>query len=49
MSDLNAEEYKNFEKIKKVHYGGLTVDEIHKRKNLKEKDKILDFFSQTDV
>ena len=30
-------------------YGDLTVDEIHKRKNLKEKEKILDFMGSTEL
>ena len=30
-------------------YGGLTVDDIHKRKNLKENEKILDFMGSTEL
>ena len=30
-------------------YGGLTVDDIHKRKNLKDKEKILDFMGSTEL
>jgi DNA-damage-inducible protein D len=30
-------------------YGGLTVADIHKRKGLKEKDKILDFMGSTEL
>jgi len=30
-------------------YGGLTVADIHKRKKLKEKDKILDFMGSTEL
>ena len=30
-------------------YGGLTVDDIHKRKNLKDNEKILDFMGSTEL
>lgn len=30
-------------------YGGLTVEDIHKRKRLKEKEKILDFMGSTEL
>ena len=30
-------------------YGGLTVADIHRRKGLKEKDKILDFMGSTEL
>ncbi|MBE5821888.1 MAG: DNA damage-inducible protein D [Clostridiales bacterium] len=30
-------------------YGGLTVDDIHKRKNLKQNEKILDFMGSTEL
>ena len=30
-------------------YGGLTVDDIHKRKNLKDNEKILDFMESTEL
>ena len=76
MSNLQAEEYKTFESIKKkmlleaAHnagvitneeyakfqnagymglYGGLTVDDIHKKKGLKEGEKILDFMGSTEL
>lgn len=30
-------------------YGGLTVDDIHERKKLKENEKILDFMGSTEL
>lgn len=30
-------------------YGGLTVDDIHKRKKLKDDEKILDFMGSTEL
>jgi len=30
-------------------YGGLAVDDIHKRKNLKDNEKILDFMGSTEL
>lgn len=30
-------------------YGGLTVDDIHERKNLKKNEKILDFMGSTEL
>ena len=38
------EEYANFQNAGYMGlYGGLTVQDIHERKNLKESEKILDF------
>lgn len=47
---ITNEEYAEFQNAGYMGlYGGLTVDEIHKRKNLKEKDKILDFMGSTEL
>ena len=47
---LTNEEYAEFQNAGYMGlYGGLTVDEIHKRKNLKETDKILDFMGSTEL
>ncbi len=47
---ITNEEYAEFQNAGYMGlYGGLTVDEIHKRKNLKEKEKILDFMGSTEL
>ena len=47
---ITNEEYAEFQNAGYMGlYGGLTVDEIHKRKNLKENEKILDFMGCTKL
>ena len=47
---ITNEEYAEFQNAGYVGlYGGLTVDDIHKRKNLKENEKILDFMGSTEL
>ncbi len=47
---ITDEEYAKFQNAGYMGlYGGLTVDDIHKRKNLKEKEKILDFMGSTEL
>ena len=45
---ITNEEYAEFQNAGYMGlYGGLTEDDIHKRKNLKENEKILDFMEST--
>ena len=47
---ITNEEYANFQNAGYMGlYGGLTVADIHKRKNLKENEKILDFMGSTEL
>ena len=47
---ITEEEYANFQNAGYMGlYGGLTVDDIHNRKGLKENDKILDFMGSTEL
>ena len=47
---ITDEEYAEFQNAGYMGlYGGLTVDDIHKKKNLKEKEKILDFMGSTEL
>jgi len=47
---ITNEEYAEFQNAGYMGlYGGLTVDDIHKRKNLKENEKILDFMGSTEL
>ena len=47
---ITTQEYAEFQNAGYMGlYGGLTVDDIHKRKNLKENEKILDFMGSTEL
>ena len=47
---MSNEEYAAFQNSGYVGlYGGMKVEDIHKKKRLKEKDKILDFMSSTEL
>ena len=47
---ITNEEYATFQNSGYIGlYGGLAVTEIHKKKGLKDKDKILDFMSSTEL
>jgi len=47
---ITNEEYAEFQNAGYMGlYGGLTVDDIHKRKNLKDNEKILDFMESTEL
>ena len=47
---ITNEEYANFQNAGYMGlYGGLTVQDIHERKNLKENEKILDFMGSTEL
>jgi len=47
---ITNEEYAEFQNAGYMGlYGGLTVDDIHKRKKLKEDEKILDFMGSTEL
>lgn len=47
---ITNEEYAEFQNAGYMGlYGGLTVDDIHKRKNLKDNGKILDFMGSTEL
>ena len=47
---ITNEEYAEFQNAGYMGlYGGLTVDDIHKRKNLNENEKILDFMGSTEL
>ena len=47
---ITNEEYAEFQNAGYMGlYGGLTVDEIHKRKDLKDNEKILDFMGSTEL
>ena len=47
---ITNEEYAEFQNAGYMGlYGGLTVDDIHKRKHLKENEKILDFMGSTEL
>ena len=47
---ISNEEYATFQNAGYIGlYGGLNVDDIHKKKGLKKKDKILDFMSSTEL
>ncbi len=47
---ITNEEYAEFQNAGYMGlYGGLTVDDIHKRKNLKYNEKILDFMGSTEL
>ena len=47
---ITNEEYAEFQNAGYMGlYGGLTVDEIHKRKNLKDNEKIFDFMGSTEL
>ena len=47
---ITNEEYAEFQNADYMGlYGGLTVDDIHKRKNLKDNEKILDFMGSTEL
>ena len=47
---ITNEEYANFQNAGYMGlYGGLTVQDIHERKNLKEDEKILDFMGSTEL
>lgn len=47
---ITNEEYAEFQNAGYIGlYGGLTVDDIHKRKNLKDNEKILDFMGSTEL
>lgn len=47
---ITNEEYAKFQNAGYMGlYGGLTVDDIHKRKKLKENEKILDFMGSTEL
>lgn len=50
MQELTNEEYDKFQNSGYIGlYGGLTVDDIHKKKGLKENEKILDFMGSTEL
>lgn len=47
---ITNEEYAEFQNAGYMGlYGGLTVDDIHKRKRLKDNEKILDFMGSTEL
>ncbi len=47
---ITNEEYAEFQNAGYMGlYGGLTVDDIHKRKSLKDNEKILDFMGSTEL
>jgi DNA-damage-inducible protein D len=47
---ITNEEYAEFQNAGYMGlYGGLIVDDIHKRKNLKDNEKILDFMGSTEL
>ena len=47
---ITNEEYAEFQNAGYTGlYGGLTVEDIHKRKNLKDNEKILDFMGSTEL
>ena len=47
---ITNEEYAEFQNAGYMGlYGGLTVDDIHKRKDLKDNEKILDFMGSTEL
>ena len=47
---ITNEEYAEFQNAGYMGlYGGLTVEDIHKRKNLKDNEKILDFMGSTEL
>ena len=47
---ITNEEYANFQNAGYMGlYGGLTVQDIHEKKNLKENEKILDFMGSTEL
>ena len=47
---ITSEEYATFQNAGYMGlYGGLTVEDIHTRKNLKENEKILDFMGSTEL
>ena len=47
---ITNEEYAEFQNAGYIGlYGGLTVEDIHKRKNLKDNEKILDFMGSTEL
>lgn len=47
---ITNEEYAEFQNAGYMGlYGGLTVDDIHKRKNLKDNEKIFDFMGSTEL
>ena len=47
---ITNEEYAEFQNAGYMGlYGGLTVEDIHKKKNLKENEKILDFMGSTEL
>ena len=49
-SVITNEEYATFQNAGYIGlYGGLTVEGIHRKKGLKDKDKILDFMSSTEL
>ncbi len=50
MSNSQAEEYAEFQNAGYMGlYGGLTIDDIHERKKLKDNEKILDFMGSTEL
>ncbi|MDE5539694.1 MAG: DNA damage-inducible protein D, partial [Bacilli bacterium] len=47
---ISNEEYAEFQNAGYMGlYGGLTVEEIHRKKNLKDNEKILDFMGSTEL
>lgn len=47
---ISNEEYAEFQNAGYIGlYGGLTVEDIHRRKNLKDNEKILDFMGSTEL
>jgi len=49
-NQLDNEEYAAFQNAGYIGlYGGIKVEDIHQKKGLKEKDKILDFMSSTEL
>ena len=47
---ITTQEYAEFQNAGYMGlYGGLTVDDIHKKKNLKDKEKILDFMGSEEL
>lgn len=47
---ISNEEYATFQNAGYMGlYGGMKVDDIHKKKSLKKNDKILDFMSSTEL
>jgi len=47
---ISNEEYATFQNAGYMGlYGGMKVDDIHKKKNLRQNDKILDFMSSTEL